>query len=178
MNDFKDFTFMGSFRQCIDNLPGQRLIDELLRSIMEYGTEGSYNSKNPYIISIMSNISQTIDDFNKQREIYVNNGSKGGRPHKTDYNLIAKNFLSGISKDTIAKELNISIKTINRALHSIDLKAVKIELEKGKKSDMNLNNIFNDENKSEVEITNSPTSNFFDDKEKNSDVNLNNIFND
>lgn len=53
---------------------------ELLRSIIEYGIYGEYESKNPIIKSMMISIGFGIDKAKERYNNSVENGKKGGRP--------------------------------------------------------------------------------------------------
>lgn len=112
---YENFVFYGSMKQTIDALPTD-MGNALLRAIMNYGTTGEIDDSDSIIHAIMLSIIPNIDSAKKRFKTSQENGSRGGRKKRINDNEILELHSSGLNQREISEELDISLKSVQRAL--------------------------------------------------------------
>ena len=122
--EYENFVFYGSWKEHLDGLKelcGEDVVKEVAWQIINYGTYKDFDTEDQKIINMVNGMCRDlIDSAKKRREASMTNGRQGGRPKRySDEDIIAL-FNQGISPQDIADNLGCSLKTVRRALATID----------------------------------------------------------
>ena len=121
---YENFVFYGSWKEHLDGLKdlcGEDVAREVAWQIINYGTSKEFDTTDEKIINMVNGMCRDlIISAKKRREASVANGKQGGRPKKYSDDEIIALFNQGLSEQDIADNLGCNIKTVQRALLSID----------------------------------------------------------
>lgn len=124
MAKYENFVFYGSWKEHLDGLKdlcGEDVAREVAWQIINYGTSKEFDTTDEKIINMVNGMCRDlIISAKKRREASVANGKQGGRPKKYSDDEIIALFNQGLSEQDIADNLGCNIKTVQRALLSID----------------------------------------------------------
>ena len=124
MTEYENFVFYGSWKEHLNGLKelcGEDVVKEVAWQIINYGTTKEFDTDDQNIINMVNGMCRDlIISAKKRRDASVTNGKQGGRP--TKYNIDEIRVLKdrGLSPKQIADELGCAIKTVQRALATID----------------------------------------------------------
>ena len=122
--EYENFVFYGSWKEHLDGLKelcGEDVVKEVAWQIINYGTYKDFDTEDQKIINMVNGMCRDlIDSAKKRREASMGNGRQGGRPKRySDEDIIALSN-QGLSPQDIADNLGCSLKTVRRALATID----------------------------------------------------------
>lgn len=122
--EYENFVFYGSWKEHLDGLKelcGEDVVKEVAWQIINYGTYKDFDTEDQKIINMVNGMCRDlIDSAKKRREASMTNGRQGGRPKRYSEEDIIALFNQGLSPQDIADNLGCSVKTVRRALDTID----------------------------------------------------------
>ena len=122
--EYENFVFYGSWKEHLDGLKelcGEDVVKEVAWQIINYGTYKDFDTEDQKIINMVNGMCRDlIDSAKKRREASIGNGRQGGRPKRYSEEDIIALFNQGLSPQDIADNLGCSIKTVRRALATIN----------------------------------------------------------
>lgn len=115
MEEFKNKAFVcyGSFYGAIKDLPDDVEL-QCYRALMEYGLNGTYQSDNTIVNSLMSAFIPNIDAAQDRYDKAVESGKRGGRPSSINKDEVQELKAEGKTQKQIAEMLGISERTVQR----------------------------------------------------------------
>lgn len=121
---YENFIFYGSWKEHLDGLKelcGEDVTKEVAWQIINYGTAKEFDTDDEKIINMVNGMCRDlIISAKKRRDASVANGKQGGRPKKYSDDEIIALHNQGLSEQDIADNLGCNIRTVQRALLSID----------------------------------------------------------
>ena len=124
MSTKDNFLFMASWIDLIKGYDASgkpEIASELAKQMLYYGVTGEMTSEDPIILGTVTGMCAAVIDKSKKRyNSCLENGKKGGRPKQySDDEIISMHEL-GMSEQDIADNLGCHIRTVKRALSSIE----------------------------------------------------------
>ena len=124
MSTKENFLFMASWIDLIKgyDASGQPdLASELAKQMLYYGVTGEMTSDDPIITGAVTGMCSAVINKSKKRyNACIENGKQGGRPKQYDNDEIISLHELGLSEQDIADNLGCHIRTVKRALASIE----------------------------------------------------------
>ena len=97
-----------------DSMP--EVADKLLHAIIDYGFYKEYDESDPIVNGVMQSIMFGIDNASNRHEAAVTGGTNSATKSKVDRSQIYALLDAGYTHGKVAAELNISTKTVQRAV--------------------------------------------------------------
>lgn len=115
MEDFKNnaFVFYGSFEKAISEW-SEDIQFQCYKALINYGLNGTYESDNQVVNSLMSVFIPNIDAAQNRYDKAVESGKRGGRPSSISKEEIQELKAEGKTQKQIAEMLGISERTVRR----------------------------------------------------------------
>lgn len=115
MEDFKNnaFVFYGSFEKAISEW-SEDIQFQCYKALISYGLNGTYESDNQVVNSLMSVFIPNIDAAQNRYDKAVESGKRGGRPSSISKEEIQELKAEGKTQKQIAEMLGISERTVRR----------------------------------------------------------------
>lgn len=115
MEDFKNnaFVFYGSFEKAISEW-SEDIQFQCYKALISYGLNGTYESDNQVVNSLMSVFIPNIDAAQNRYDKAVESGKRGGRPSSISKEEIQELKAEGKTQKQIAEMLGISERTVQR----------------------------------------------------------------
>lgn len=124
MSTKENFLFMASWIDLIkgyDTSGQPDLASELAKQMLYYGVTGEMTSDDPIITGAVTGMCSAVINKSKKRyNACIENGKQGGRPKQYDNDEIISLHELGLSEQDIADNLGCHIRTVKRALASIE----------------------------------------------------------
>jgi DNA-binding LacI/PurR family transcriptional regulator len=124
MSTKENFVFYASWLDAINAMEkaqGEAVADKFARQIIQYGVTGELTTDNEIIRGFIDALCKDLIHKSKNRyKACKANGQQGGRPVQHDPDNIKAMYAAGMTYQEIAKELNCSVRTVQRALTEED----------------------------------------------------------
>lgn len=122
--EYENFVFYGSWKEHLNGLKelcGEDVAKEVAWQIINYGTYKDFDTEDQKIINMVNGMCRDlIISAKKRRQASITNGRQGGRPKRYSEDEIMTLSRQGLSPQDIADNLGCSVKTVRRALDTID----------------------------------------------------------
>jgi hypothetical protein len=122
--EYENFVFYGSWKEHLNGLKelcGEDVAKEVAWQIINYGTYKDFDTEDQKIINMVNGMCRDlIISAKKRRQASITNGRQGGRPKRYSEDEIMTLSQQGLSPQDIADNLGCSVKTVRRALDTID----------------------------------------------------------